>query len=218
MDILVIVCMRMKSLQTHGLVLFPSPRSSLLCPLPPFSYYHQGVRAGSNHGGCGPNGATAEWSIVRSQFINLAQAGTFLIHLSLLLFIFCLSFIYLSFIFYLSFVYLLLIYFAGFSVEDWNALDWFIRQCIFVNIPYGATDIFGEGGFHVYESQFFGSTVADLVYGNCGKKSNARRDVKKKGGGGRGNRRRKGETVLVLYIVVYLSSIFIFYFRIFLDP
>jgi hypothetical protein len=50
-------------------------------------------------------------------------------------------------------------------VEDWNALDWFLRHNIYIDCYIGAGNWFGEGGFHVYESQFFNSTFADVAYG-----------------------------------------------------
>ncbi len=55
----------------------------------------------------------------------------------------------------------------GYSVEDWNALDWFITESVFVNCYTGITNIYGEGNVHGYQNQFFNSTLSDFSYGNC---------------------------------------------------
>jgi Pectate lyase superfamily protein len=65
---------------------------------------------------------------------------------------------------------------AAVSVNNWNALDWWVRDCFFQNCKYGVTNRGrydthnddGSGNFNVYSSTFVGSTAADIYVGNTG--------------------------------------------------
>lgn len=56
---------------------------------------------------------------------------------------------------------------AGLSVENFNALDWFIWDSLFENCRVGVTNEFGAGNFGVYNSLFRGSSEADVTMSNC---------------------------------------------------
>ncbi|MHB9132883.1 MAG: glycosyl hydrolase family 28-related protein [Armatimonadota bacterium] len=56
---------------------------------------------------------------------------------------------------------------AGVSIENFNALDWFIWYSRFEDCAIGVTNTFGAGNFNVYESLFLRSTIADLMNGNA---------------------------------------------------
>lgn len=51
---------------------------------------------------------------------------------------------------------------AGVSVENWNALNWFIRDSAFQDNYVGVTNTLGAGNFHVYNSLFQRSVRADM--------------------------------------------------------
>ncbi|HET6384994.1 MAG TPA: glycosyl hydrolase family 28-related protein, partial [Armatimonadota bacterium] len=55
---------------------------------------------------------------------------------------------------------------AGLSIENFNALDWFVWDSLFEDCARGVTNTFGAGNFHVYRSLFLRSTIADLSIGN----------------------------------------------------
>jgi hypothetical protein len=55
---------------------------------------------------------------------------------------------------------------AGVSVENWNALNWFIRDSYFENNYVGVTNTLGAGNFHVYNSLFQRSVRADMEITN----------------------------------------------------
>lgn len=55
---------------------------------------------------------------------------------------------------------------AGVSVENWNALGWFIRDSFFEDNYVGVTNKFGAGNFHVYNSLFQRSVRADMEITN----------------------------------------------------
>lgn len=55
---------------------------------------------------------------------------------------------------------------AGVSVEDFNALDWWVWDSHFENNALGVTNEHGAGGFSVYNSSFVDSTRADMSIGN----------------------------------------------------
>lgn len=55
---------------------------------------------------------------------------------------------------------------AGVSIEDWNALDWFIHDSLFEDNGMGVTNTNRAGNFMVDHSVFRRSTVADLAIGN----------------------------------------------------
>jgi hypothetical protein len=57
---------------------------------------------------------------------------------------------------------------AGVSMMNFNALDMFIWYSLFKNNGYGATNIYGAGAFHVYNSIFEDSAEADIGIGNAG--------------------------------------------------
>jgi hypothetical protein len=60
---------------------------------------------------------------------------------------------------------------AGISIGSMNALDWWIWYCRFDGCRVGATNCpdgeYGGGHCHVYESQFRGSTEADITVGHA---------------------------------------------------
>ncbi len=57
---------------------------------------------------------------------------------------------------------------AGISIQGFNSLDWFIWHCWFEDCGVGATNEFGAGNFHVYDSTFLRSTDADITIRHCG--------------------------------------------------
>jgi hypothetical protein len=57
---------------------------------------------------------------------------------------------------------------AGVAMKNFNALDMWIWYSLFQNNAVGATNAQGAGNFHVYNSIFQRSTVADIQYGNTG--------------------------------------------------
>ena len=57
---------------------------------------------------------------------------------------------------------------AGVSMRNFNALDMFIWYSLFQNNAVGVTNSLGAGNFHIYNSIFQDSTVADMWYGNTG--------------------------------------------------
>jgi hypothetical protein len=60
---------------------------------------------------------------------------------------------------------------AGLSLNSMNALDWWVWQCHFDGCRVGASNCrdgeYGGGHFHIYESEFRGSTEADIVIGHA---------------------------------------------------
>lgn len=57
---------------------------------------------------------------------------------------------------------------AGIILKNFNALDWFIWHSQFEHNKYGITNNPGAGNFHVFNSVFDGSMVADLDIVNTG--------------------------------------------------
>ena len=57
---------------------------------------------------------------------------------------------------------------AGVAMKNFNALDMWIWYSLFKNNAVGATNFPGAGGFHVFNSIFQASTVADIQYANTG--------------------------------------------------
>ncbi|HZT43805.1 MAG TPA: glycosyl hydrolase family 28-related protein [Chthonomonadaceae bacterium] len=57
---------------------------------------------------------------------------------------------------------------AGVSLQNFNSLDWFLRDCRFEACALGVTNAFGAGNFHVYDSLFRHSSIADISIGNTG--------------------------------------------------
>ena len=55
---------------------------------------------------------------------------------------------------------------AGISLESFNALDWWVWHCLFEDCLLGVTNLYGAGGFNVYESVFHRSQEADISTGN----------------------------------------------------
>jgi hypothetical protein len=55
---------------------------------------------------------------------------------------------------------------AGVSIENFNALDWWIWNCKFEDCRVGVTNDPGAGHFHVYQSMFLRSTEADMKMAN----------------------------------------------------
>lgn len=55
---------------------------------------------------------------------------------------------------------------AGVSIESFNALDWWLWNCEFDDCRVGVTNDPGAGHFHVYNSLFRRSTVADMTMRN----------------------------------------------------
>lgn len=55
--------------------------------------------------------------------------------------------------------------YAGVSVEDYNALDVWVRDSFFSGCARGLTNWRASGHFHVYNSVFVGSTIADMEIG-----------------------------------------------------
>jgi len=57
---------------------------------------------------------------------------------------------------------------AAISIQNFNSLDWYIWHNWFEDCVLGATNEFGAGNFHVYESFFLRSKEADLSTKHCG--------------------------------------------------
>ncbi len=57
---------------------------------------------------------------------------------------------------------------AGISIENFNALDWFVWYSLFEDCQVGVTNTYGAGHYHVYNSVFRRSKVADFTMGNLG--------------------------------------------------
>ena len=57
---------------------------------------------------------------------------------------------------------------AGISIQNFNSLDWYIWNCWFEDCGVGATNEFGAGNFHVYQSTFLRSKDADITMRHCG--------------------------------------------------
>lgn len=57
---------------------------------------------------------------------------------------------------------------AGISIQNWNSLDWFVWDCEFDDCHLGVSNIYGSGNYHVYQSLFRNSSLADLSIGNTG--------------------------------------------------
>jgi hypothetical protein len=55
---------------------------------------------------------------------------------------------------------------AGISIQNWNSLDWFIWDCEFDDCHLGVSNIYGSGNYHVYQSLFRNSGLADMSIGN----------------------------------------------------
>jgi len=55
---------------------------------------------------------------------------------------------------------------AAISIQNWNSLDWFVWHSLFEDCAIGVTNQFLAGNFHVYESVFRNSGVADVTIGN----------------------------------------------------
>ena len=92
---------------------------------------------------------------------------------------------------------------AGVSIESFNALDWFIRDCLFDHCKVGVTNDPGAGNFHVYDSTFIESAEADVkVYNTMyfslrGNTSVGSRAFYKAGGIGAGAQQTlQGNTIL----------------------
>lgn len=67
--------------------------------------------------------------------------------------------------------------YAGFDTGSFNALDWWLWDCSFINCARGLSNTYsignagqvtGAGAFYVYRSYFSGSTVADMAISNTG--------------------------------------------------
>jgi hypothetical protein len=60
---------------------------------------------------------------------------------------------------------------AGLSIQSFNALDWWLWDCEFVDCRIGATNalegMYGGGHFHIYQSVFRRSTEADIHIGHA---------------------------------------------------
>ncbi len=56
---------------------------------------------------------------------------------------------------------------AGISVENWNALNWLIRDSYFQDNRVSITNTLGAGNFHVYNSLFVRSSRADIEVTNA---------------------------------------------------
>ena len=57
---------------------------------------------------------------------------------------------------------------AGVSIQNFNSLDWWMWHCLFEDCRVGATNSYGAGNFHVYNSVFRRSAEADISVGNTG--------------------------------------------------
>jgi len=57
---------------------------------------------------------------------------------------------------------------AGVSLGNFNALDIWVRDCLFQDCGYGVTNTFGAGNFKVYHCLFQGSVKSDMAITNTG--------------------------------------------------
>jgi hypothetical protein len=57
---------------------------------------------------------------------------------------------------------------AAVSIQNFNSLDWYIWDCWFEDCGVGATNEFGAGNFHVYQSVFLRSKDADISIRHTG--------------------------------------------------
>ncbi len=57
---------------------------------------------------------------------------------------------------------------AAISIQDFNSLDWWVWHGRFEDCGIGVTNTFGAGNFHVYNSLFKRSRIADISIGNTG--------------------------------------------------
>jgi hypothetical protein len=57
---------------------------------------------------------------------------------------------------------------AGVSLGNFNALDIWIRDCLFQDCATGVTNTLGAGNFKIYHCTFLGSTKCDISMGNTG--------------------------------------------------
>jgi hypothetical protein len=55
---------------------------------------------------------------------------------------------------------------AGISLEDWNAVDWYVRYSTFEHDGFGVTNIFGEGGAMHLDHNLFEYNNVDSGWGN----------------------------------------------------
>jgi hypothetical protein len=55
---------------------------------------------------------------------------------------------------------------SGISLEDWNALDWYVRYCTFEHNNYGVTNAYGEGGAMHLDHNLFEYNYIDSAWGN----------------------------------------------------
>jgi hypothetical protein len=55
---------------------------------------------------------------------------------------------------------------AGISLEDWNAVDWFVRYSTFEHDHYGVTNAYGEGGAIHLDHNLFEYNDVDSGWGN----------------------------------------------------
>jgi Concanavalin A-like lectin/glucanases superfamily/Fibronectin type III domain/Pectate lyase superfamily protein/Abnormal spindle-like microcephaly-assoc'd, ASPM-SPD-2-Hydin len=55
---------------------------------------------------------------------------------------------------------------AGISLEDWNALDWYVRYSTFEHDNFGVTNAFGEGGAMHLDHNLFEYNNVDSAWGN----------------------------------------------------
>jgi hypothetical protein len=55
---------------------------------------------------------------------------------------------------------------AGISLEDWNAVDWYVRYCTFEHDNYGVTNAYGEGGAIHLDHNLFEYNNIDAAWGN----------------------------------------------------
>lgn len=56
----------------------------------------------------------------------------------------------------------------GTSLDDWNTLNIFIEDSLFLDCGTGVTNTLGAGNFVVSNSYFVRSKVADMSIGNTG--------------------------------------------------
>jgi hypothetical protein len=55
---------------------------------------------------------------------------------------------------------------AGISLEDWNAVDWYVRYSVFEHDTVGVTNDFGEGGAMHLDHNLFEYNTVDSSWGN----------------------------------------------------
>ncbi len=55
---------------------------------------------------------------------------------------------------------------AGISLENWNAVDWYVRYCIFEHDHYGVTNVYGSGGAMHLDHNLFEDNDVDSGWGN----------------------------------------------------